>query len=347
MRFLIFIVLFFVIFSCSGAYDPLDPTGNVTVKWDIMSWTADGYIAIVTLFNFQTFRHFMKPGWTIGWTWAKKEIIWSINGAQAVEQGDCSKFKANIPHSCKRSPAVVDLLPGAPFNQQFGNCCKVKLPKSFTLLGPGPGYTCGPPKMVPSTKFLTPDGLRRTQALLTWNVTCTYSQFMARKNPSCCVSLSSFYNQILTPCPTCACGCQNNGTCVNGDSRILQLPVGKHDPERQQLTSSMHAPYVPGSSSLACEDDTAMFYGMKNYNDELMEAGPLGNLQSEVLLQKDQNTFTFKQGWAFPRKVYFNGDECMLPPPDTYPFLPNSAHGSSHFFSMLISTLIFLLTYIW
>jgi hypothetical protein len=41
----------------------------------------------------------------------------------------------------------------------------VKLPKSFTLWGPGPGYTCGPPKMVPSTKFLTPDGLRRTQAL--------------------------------------------------------------------------------------------------------------------------------------------------------------------------------------
>lgn len=29
----------------------------------------------------------------------------------------------------------------------------------------------------------------------------------------------------------------------------------KHDPERQQLPSSMHAPYVPGSSSLACEGE--------------------------------------------------------------------------------------------
>ncbi|KAG6779291.1 hypothetical protein POTOM_015664 [Populus tomentosa] len=432
MRFLFFIVLFLVLFSCSGAYDPLDPTGNVTIKWDIMSWTTDGYIAIVTLFNFQTFRHFMKPGWTIGWTWAKKEIIWSINGAQAVEQGDCSKFKANIPHSCRRSPAVVDLLPGVPFNQQFGNCCKggvvaawgqdpsaaisqfqitvglsgtsnktVKLPKSFTLLGPGPGYTCGPPKMVPSTKFLTPDGLRRTQALLTWNVTCTYSQFMARKNPSCCVSLSSFYNQILTPCPTCACGCQNNDTCVNGDSRILQLPVGnttrKDNSSLLQCTHHMcpirvhwhvkvnykeywrvkiaitNFNYMKNYStwSLVVQhpnlnnvtqvfsfeykpliaydsiNDTGMFYGMKDYNDVLMEAGPLGNLQSEVLLQKDQNTFTFKQGWAFPRRVYFNGDECMVPPPDTYPFLPNSAHGSPHVFSMLISTLIFLFVYNW
>lgn len=65
---------------------------------------------------------------------------------------------------------------------------------------------------------------------------------------------------------------------------------------------------------------------MKFYNDLLMEAGPFGNVQSEVLLQKDINTFTLKQGWAFPRKVYFNGDECRLPPPDTYPFLPNYAN---------------------
>lgn len=76
-------------------------------------------------------------------------------------------------------------------------------------------------------------------------------------------------------------------------------------------------------------DDTGMFYGMKFYNDLLMEAGPFGNVQSEVLLRKDKDTFTLKQGWAFPRKVYFNGDECMLPPPDTYPFLPNSAPPST------------------
>lgn len=68
-----------------------------------------------------------------------------------------------------------------------------------------------------------------------------------------------------------------------------------------------------------------MFYGLKYYNDLLMEAGPEGNVQSEILLQKDLNTFTFKKGWAFPRKVYFNGDECKMPSPDAYPHLPNSA----------------------
>ena len=53
---------------------------------------------------------------------------------------------------------------------------------------------------------------------VTWNVTCTYSQFLSQKTPTCCVSLSSFYNDTIVNCPTCTCGCQNNitqpGSCV-------------------------------------------------------------------------------------------------------------------------------------
>ena len=228
----------------------------------------------------------MTPGWTLSWSWAKKEVIWSMVGAQTTEQGDCSKFKANIPHCCEKTPTVVDLLPGVPYNQQIANCCKagvvaawgqdpagsvssfqvsvgqagtsnktVKLPKNFTLLGPGPGYTCGPAKIVPSTIYLTPDHRRKTQAMsmsllhwsfqipillfffycfeglltengnhlfdnifhlaVTWNVTCTYSQFLASKNPTCCVSFSSFYNDTMTPCPSCACGCRNKNMCIS------------------------------------------------------------------------------------------------------------------------------------
>jgi hypothetical protein len=26
------------------AYDPLDPNGNITIKWDVISWTPDGYV---------------------------------------------------------------------------------------------------------------------------------------------------------------------------------------------------------------------------------------------------------------------------------------------------------------
>lgn len=146
--------------------------------------------------NFQMYRHIMSPGWTIGWTWAKKEIIWSMMGAQATDQGDCSKFRSNIPHCCKRNPTVVDLLPGVPYNQQIANCCKggvvsswgqdpstavssfqlsvglsgntnktVRLPKNFTLLGPGRGYTCSQAIIVQPTIFLSSDGRRKTQAM--------------------------------------------------------------------------------------------------------------------------------------------------------------------------------------
>ncbi|XP_027353101.1 COBRA-like protein 4 [Abrus precatorius] len=408
------VALCLILISPAESFDPLDPTGNVTIRWDIVSWTSDGYLATVTLFNFQLYRNIMNPGWTIGWTWAKKEIIWAMMGAQATEQGDCAKFKLKIPHSCKRNPQVVDLLPGAPFNMQFTNCCRggvltswgqdpsgavsafqigvglsgtsnktVKLPKNFKLLGPGPGYSCGPAKIVPSTVIPTDDHRRKTQALMSWNVTCTYSQFLASKNPSCCVSLSSFYSDKVTGCPACACGCQNNDTCVTKDSKLLQeddvLPKHKKDTTPKPLLQCTHhlcrvrvhwhlkdnykdywrvkiaiinfnyrlnftewtlvvqhpnlnnvtqvysfeyMPLLPYESI----NDTGMFYGLKYYNDLLMEAGPRGNVQSEVLMKKDKNTFTLKQGWAFPRRVYFNGDECMLPPPDSYPMLPNSAH---------------------
>ncbi|KAJ9163501.1 hypothetical protein P3X46_023163 [Hevea brasiliensis] len=421
-------VVFAMIFSQAGAFDPLDPNGNITIKWDVMSWTPDGYVAVVTITNFQMYRHIMSPGWTLGWTWAKKEIIWSMVGAQATEQGDCSKFKINIPHCCKRNPTVVDLLPGVPYNQQIANCCKggvvsswgqdpstavssfqlsvgqsgttnktVRLPKNFTLLGPGRGYTCSQATIVQPSVFLSSDGRRQTQAMMTWNVTCTYSQMLASPSPTCCVSMSSFYNSTITPCPTCACGCQNKKNCVSSDSNILSV-VGVNTPPTQdntplllctqhmcpvrvhwhvklnykdywrvkisiinfnylvnytqwtlvvqhpnlnnltQVFSFDYKPLIPYPST----NDSGMFYGIKFYNDVLMEAGPDGNVQSELILEKDTNTFTFNQGWAFPRKVYFNGDECMMPLPDEYPYLPNSAIANWISMSTILGALLIL-----
>lgn len=96
-------------------------------------------------------------------------------------------------------------------------------------------------------------------------------------------------------------------------------------------------------------DDSGMFYGVKFFNDILMEAGPDGNIQTELILQKDKNTFTLNKGWAFPRKVYFNGDECMMPLPDDYPYLPNSAPKNVIGLSFVISAffLLELLAFWW
>lgn len=117
-------------------------------------------------------------------------------------------------------------------------------------------------------------------------------------------------------------------------------------PEIKKLMNNMNNLIVSFNTWSA--DDTGMFYGMKFYNDLLMEAGQFGNVQSEVLLQKDKDTFSLKEGWAFPRKVYFNGEECMLPSPESYPFLPNSAPRSRALFStFIISAAFFFLTMMW
>ncbi|XWS60415.1 hypothetical protein CRYUN_Cryun07bG0034900 [Craigia yunnanensis] len=317
------------------------------------------------------YRQIMSPGWTLGWTWAKKEVIWSMVGAQAADQGDCSKFKGNIPHSCERSPAIVDLLSGVPKNQQFASCCKggvlgswredqvaavssfqvtvghsgttkktVKVPKGFYLLGPGAGYACSSAMIVPSSIFFSSDGRRKTRAM---------------KNPNCCVSLSSFYNPVITPCSTCACGCQNKDNCtkrdskistvlksnllMNGNAQLLQCtkhmcPIQVHwhvkvnykkywrvkititnfnylmnyslwnlvvqHPNLNNVNQVYNFTYKP--LLYQSINDTGVFYGVKYRNELLTEAGPGGNVQSELILEKTTMNLHWSKDGLFLRK---------------------------------------------
>uniref|UniRef100_A0A7N1A7Y8 COBRA-like protein n=1 Tax=Kalanchoe fedtschenkoi TaxID=63787 RepID=A0A7N1A7Y8_KALFE len=421
-------------FTATDAYEVLDPNGNITIQWDITSWNPDGYVAVVTIQNFYQFRHIQPPGWILGWTWAKKEVIWDMRGGQTTEQGDCSKFKGNsIPHCCKKSPTVVDLLPGSPYNQQIANCCKggiitswgqdpekavssfqlsvgaagttnktVRIPKNFTLMAPGPGYTCGPGMLVPPSKYLSDDKRRKMQRMMTWKVLCSYSQFIAHKTPSCCVSLSAFYNDSIVSCPTCSCGCQSStetDNCVQEESPRLasvvpgldnkgsltplvqcthhMCPIRVHwhvkvnykDYWRVKVTISnfnyrmnytdwnlvvQHPSFnnltrifsfnYKSLNPYGKINDTAMLWGIKFYNDMLMQAGPYGNVQTELLFKKEQG-FTFGKGWAFPHNIYFNGDNCVMPPPDAYPTMPNASSATDMSFRVLVIFLLVILMF--
>ena len=90
-----------------------------------------------------------------------------------------------------------------------------------------------------------------------------------------------------------------------------------------------------------------MFRGIKYYNDMLLPSRSSGNVQTEMLLNKDPSNFTFREGWTFPRKISFNGHECVMPPPDEYPRLPNSGHNVTEkpcliFFSLFLVIVVVL-----
>ncbi|XP_058103709.1 protein COBRA-like [Magnolia sinica] len=239
-HFSLFLSLTATIFSSVICYDRHDPRGNITVRWDILSWTPDGYLAVVNITNYQRYRPVQAPGWQLSWTWSKREVIWNVLGATTTNQGDCSKYKANVPSSCEKRPTIVDLTAGAPLINQIEGCCRggtltareedmetstagfqlavgeagttnatVALPHNFTLQAPREGYTCGSARVVDPTRFLTFDRNRFTQALMTWQVVCTYSTFLANKAPPCCVSWSSFDHWMSATCSKCACNCMN------------------------------------------------------------------------------------------------------------------------------------------
>lgn len=95
-----------------------------------------------------------------------------MSGAFAVQQGNCSSFKFQVPHSCKKDPLIVDLMPDALPQKRTDGCCNGGIlaawainpsmsyssfevtvgnleqnttgykPKNLTLVAPGPGYTC-------------------------------------------------------------------------------------------------------------------------------------------------------------------------------------------------------------
>ncbi|XP_043708812.1 COBRA-like protein 7 [Telopea speciosissima] len=96
-------------------------------------------------------------------------------------------------------------------------------PANFQINGTfNPNYQCGPPVRVTPTEFPDPSGLPSTNAtaLASWQVVCNMTQ---PATPKCCVSFSSYLNDSVIPCSTCACGCQGsaNSNCSTTASALL------------------------------------------------------------------------------------------------------------------------------
>lgn len=94
-------------------------------------------------------------------------------------------------------------------------------------------------------------------------------------------------------------------------------------------------------------DEVALFWGLDFYNDALLQAEEtqVGSVTTEILLRKDMSSFTLSNGWAFPRRVYFNGENCEMPLPQIFPMLPNGYSNVKPCSSHLSVLLLIYLTY--
>ncbi|KAI3943014.1 hypothetical protein MKX01_024937 [Papaver californicum] len=332
----------------------------------------------------------------------EKTLHYNVHGIHGEKKGKEMKNKFHDSHK-KRvlidSVAVGEDGGDGHTNTTITDQVNRIIPQNFSI---GiHGYTCGIPVRVAPTKFPVDKGRRHTQALYTWELTCTYSQIQASQSPTCCVSMSSFYNETIVPCPTCSCACPGDPTkhCVDPTKNLqplIELPHSEDEvvPPKVRCTQHMcpirihwhvktsykdfwrvkvtvhNFNYVKNYSqwSLVVQhpnlqslvqvfsfnykplqlfptNDTGMFWGIPFYNDMLIQSAvEAGNVQTEILLKKDPG-FTFGGGFAFPRKISFNGDVCVMPPPDQYPRLPNSSFSlSSNTRPILFSLFLFLLS---
>lgn len=102
------------------------------------------------------------------------------------------------------------------------------------------------------------------------------------------------------------------------------------------------AVYKPAGARLI--DDVALFWGLEFYNTVLLQASEKqpGSVTTEILLSKDQDSFTFNNGWAFPRRIYFNGENCEMPLPDDFPTLPDASSAALKHITLLLPLILLL-----
>ncbi|KAF8702856.1 hypothetical protein HU200_032691 [Digitaria exilis] len=318
-----------------------------------------------------------------GWAFPRREVIWDTRGAEATEQGDCSRvLGATRPHCCLKRPVMADLLPGAPYNQQVTNCCRGGVVSSTTqsnltstaafqmvvgefaaAKGGGgaepempwgfdigvPGYSCSNATKVPPTRTKV-DSQRYVQ-VLSAPAKAPQRRHNASGKANSCRDRSPYipdrgaiHVHLPDPCSHSFSGGEPGPRALPaaGDGEEVaplvrcsehMCPIRVHwhvkvnyrkywrvkvtvsnynlvknysdwnlvlqHPNLRSVTQLFSFNYKP-LVEYGTVNDTGMFWGIRYYNEMLLQDG---NVQTEMILEKDQSDFTFSGGWAFPRRI--------------------------------------------
>ncbi|KAL0692223.1 hypothetical protein Bca4012_059403 [Brassica carinata] len=146
------IVLLLVSFSCFTSSEALTSNnGNITIKWDIMSWTPDGY-GVSSGYSLQL----PEPPFD-SFTGMENELEMDQERGGVLKPGSESAFLISVGKG--------------------GNSVQtVRMPANFLFTAPKQQYVCGPTKNVRPTVFMSPDTKRSTSAFMTWKIVCVFNK---------------------------------------------------------------------------------------------------------------------------------------------------------------------------
>ncbi|KAK9287238.1 hypothetical protein L1049_015651 [Liquidambar formosana] len=92
------------------------------------------------------------------------------------------------------------------------------------------------------------------------------------------------------------------------DWNVLVQHPGLSQPARIYSFNSTMLPTVGIAVMGPLAEEVALLWGIENYNQALLRADEkqVGSVTTEILLAKDSDSFTLRNGWAFPRRIYFD-----------------------------------------
>lgn len=141
-----------------------------------------------------------------------------------------------IPFCCRNGSLLPTLMDASQSKSVFQmqvfkvppdmNKTAIYPPEKWKIMGIlNPDYKCGSPLKVEPSRYPDTRGLDATVvSIASWQIACNITE-PTKRNTRCCVSFSSYYNESIVPCNTCACGCDNiNTDHCNPDARAMLLP---------------------------------------------------------------------------------------------------------------------------
>ncbi|XWS14150.1 hypothetical protein CRYUN_Cryun36dG0098900 [Craigia yunnanensis] len=215
-------------------------SGDLTIMYDVTGTYESNYWAQVIISNHNPLGR--PDNWKLSFDWRRDEFIYTMRGAYpyVVDSSDCIFCPQGTHYrdldfgnvfNCERRPTIIDLPPAKANDTTLGlipKCCRngTNLPPTMDPSKSSSVFQTQVFKMPPDLNRaeLSPSQNWKINGTLNPDCKCGPTPKVASRK--CRVSFSSYYNDSVVPCRTCACGCPSNTarTCSTNAPSVFLPP---------------------------------------------------------------------------------------------------------------------------